>query len=176
MLRVCQFCRSSCDGAEAVCPVCGAPLPLEPASAAPPPLRPDGLQPRPPAATESWRQLAAVVGLGLLILVICGGAWGANALLAGKGKTEDSAGRIKVGMHISEVGRILDDGPPRSPSYPRERDWYPADEFGDGTIECEGDGEILKICFVGGYVTSIEESPSSCGPGFHKCTLIVSQR
>ncbi len=79
-------------------------------------------------------------------------------------------------MHISKVGRILDDGPPPAPSYPRDRDWYPADEFGDGTIEYEGDGEILKMRFVRGYITSIEESPSSAGPGFHRSTMIVTGR
>jgi hypothetical protein len=84
--------------------------------------------------------------------------------------------RIKVGMHISEVGKILDSGPQPTPSYPRLRDSFPADESGDGTIEYEGDGVILIIHFVGGRVTSLEESPSAAGPGFHRCQLTVKER
>jgi hypothetical protein len=79
-------------------------------------------------------------------------------------------------MHISEVGQVLDSGPRPAPSYPRLRDNFPADEFGDGTIDYEGDGVVLKIHFVGGRVTAITESPSAAGPGFHRCTLVVHQR
>ena len=115
----------------------------------------------------------------LLTFAVFGGVWAVSAWLtadSSPGKRQDSSGRIKVGMHISEVGRILDTEPARSPSYPRMRDYFPADEFGDGTIDYEGDGQILTIHFVGGRVTSVEESPSSAGPGFHKYTMIVSQR
>lgn len=167
MPKVCAVCRyESPADAETACPACGAPL------GAVPPRSVRG--PRDP-----WERFIAPIALvGVLLLVGVGvwfgGGWLAAAL--GGGKTHDSSGRIKVGMHISEVGRILDDGPPPSPSYPRMRDYFPADEFGDGTIDYEGDGEVLKIQFVGGCVTSIEESPSSAGPGFHKYTMIVSQR
>jgi hypothetical protein len=95
---------------------------------------------------------------------------------SGSTKGSDSSGRIRAGMHISEVGRLLDRGPPPSPSYPRMRDYFPADEFGDGTIDYEGYGVILKIHFIGGRVTSVEESPSSAGPGFHRYRMVVRQR
>jgi hypothetical protein len=92
------------------------------------------------------------------------------------GQAQDSSGRIRVGMHLSEVGRVLDKGPPRSPSYPRMRDYFPPDEFGDGTVDYEGDGAILKIHFVNGRVTAVEESKSSAGPGFHSCRLSFIRR
>jgi hypothetical protein len=174
MLRICQFCRYSCNDAASTCRACGAPLPPDPAPPAPRSDR-TGFGPAPPA-TEPWRRLAGLAGAVLLIVTVGGAIWAANGLLAAPGQTQDSAGRIKVGMHIAEVGRILDQGPPPSPSYPRMRDYFPADEFGDGVIDFEGDGEILRIHFIGGYVTAIEESPSSAGPGFHKYTMIVAQR
>jgi hypothetical protein len=117
-----------------------------------------------------------LVGLFVLILAVAWvvGDWVTASTASGKGA--DTAGRIRAGMHISEVGRVLDSGPPPSPSYPRLRDSFPADEFGDGTIDYEGDGIVLTIHFMGGYVTAVEEAPSSAGPGFHRCKLIVRQR
>jgi len=94
----------------------------------------------------------------------------------GPGKRSETAGKICIGMHISEVGKIIDPGPAQTPSYPRTRDFYPPDEFGNGTIDYEGDGVVLKIHFEGGRVTSVEESPSSAGPGFHRATLMVRER
>ena len=175
MLKVCQFCRYSCAVAETTCPACHAPLPPDPIPPAP---RYDqtGFRQVSGSSDDPWRRLAAPVGVVLLIVTIGGGVWAANGLLAAPSKTQDSTGRIKAGMHISEVGRLLDNEPQPSPSYPRMRDYFPADEFGDGTIDYEGDGEILHIQFVRGCVTSVEESPSSAGPGFHKYTMIVSQR
>jgi hypothetical protein len=174
MLRVCQFCRYTCADFAAVCPACGAPLPPDPAP--PGPQSDEALTPPASVSADAWRRLAAPAGLVLLILTIGGGVWAANTLLAAPARTQDSTGRIKAGMHIHEIGRILDNGPPPSPSYPRMRDWFPADEFGDGDIDYEADGQVLKIHFVGGYVTSVDESPSSAGPGFHHYTMIVSQR
>lgn len=66
-------------------------------------------------------------------------------------------GRVQVGMHFSEVGRVLDTWPPPRPSYPRMRDNFPSDEFGDGVLEFRGGGFRLHVHFVGGYVTSVDE-------------------
>jgi hypothetical protein len=119
------------------------------------------------------------LGLVFLFVLVIGGTWVISDWVTedpGSGKKQDSSGRIRAGMHISEVGRLLDKGPPRKPSYPRMRDWFPADEFGNGTIDYEGDGVILKIHFVRGLVTSVEESPSSAGPGLHRYKLVVPER
>jgi hypothetical protein len=131
-----------------------------------------------PAGPWNWL-IATPLGLLALVAVAIIGGWMVNDWVmhdAGSGKKADSSGRIRAGMHISEVGRLLDNGPPPSPSYPRLRDRFPADEFGDGTIDYEGDGVILKIHFANGRVTSVAESRSTAGPGFHRCSLVVEQR
>jgi hypothetical protein len=190
MPKVCESCHYySADSAPTDCPTCGATLRftlLPPAgtpdpSPAPLPRRPGAA--RSPLGQGSgvlWEKLiGSPVGLVALFVLISIGLWAVGDWVMkdpGSGKAADSSGRIRVGMHISEVGRLLDRGPPPSPSYPRLRDSFPADEFGDGTIDYEGDGVVLQIHFVGGRVTSVEESPSSAGPGFHRCTLVVKQR
>jgi hypothetical protein len=123
--------------------------------------------------------IGSPVCLAILFVVGLAGIWAVSDWMmqdSGSGKDSDSSGRIRVGMHLSEVGRLLDRGPAPSPSYPRMRDYFPADEFGNGTIDYEGDGVVLKIHFIGGRVTSVEESPSSAGPGFHRYKMIVQQR
>jgi hypothetical protein len=175
MPKVCEVCRAPSDDTEISCPACGGRL--RPASA-----RPRG------AFSElarglGWEQLlgsgvALVVGFVLLAGVsgvLCERMlWGPSGPAAGE--AQDSSGRIRVGMHFSEVGRVLDKGPPPSPSYPRMRDYFPADEFGDGTVDYEGDGVVLKIHFVNARVTAVEESKSSAGPGFHSCRVSLIRR
>jgi hypothetical protein len=131
----------------------------------------------------TWEQLlgsplALVVGFLLLAGVsgvLCDRVLSGSADPSG-GQAQDSSGRIRVGMHLCEVGRLLDKGPPRSPSYPRTRDYFPPDEFGDGAVDYEGDGVVLKIHFVNGRVTGVEESKSSAGPGFHCCRVSFIRR
>jgi hypothetical protein len=133
---------------------------------------------------DLWEWLVgSPVGLGALLLLLAVGVWAVSGwvvkdVMTGSqpAKGTASSNGIRVGMHISEVGRLLDRGPAPSPSYPRMRDWFPEDEFGDGTIDYEGYGVVLKIHFEGGHVTSVEESPSSAGPGFHRYKMIVRQR
>jgi hypothetical protein len=180
MLKICESCRYHSDRDEETrCPTCGADLRL---------VLPSGVS-TPGRWGESqagggyegvWdRVIGSPVGLLVAFVLISLGAWIVGDWVmkdSGPGKGSETAGRIRIGMHISEVGRILDNGPPQTPSYPRTRDFYPPDEFGSGTIDYEGDGVILKIYFEGGRVTSVEESPSSLGPGFHRSTLMVHER
>jgi hypothetical protein len=190
MPKVCPSCRyySAGDG-DATCPACGTRLlftllpPADAADASPVVLRPprSATWPGPGRQTGGiWERLiGSPVALVAVFVLILGGLWAVSDRLMrdpGAGKAADSSGRIRVGMHISEVGRLLDRSPPSSPSYPRMRDYFPADEFGDGTIDYEGDGVVLKIHFIGGRVTSVEESPSAAGPGFHRYMVVVHQR
>jgi hypothetical protein len=176
--KVCDICRYSSADALTTCPSCGGLL----RSAAPGPG--EAFSRFAGGLGAVWEQLlgsplALVAGFVLLAGVsgvltdrLLHGPSGPNA-----GQEQDSSGRIRAGMHLSEVGRILDKGPPRSPSYPRMRDYFPADEFGDGTVHYEGDGVVLEIHFVHGYVTAVEESKSSAGPGPHCCrTTFISRR
>jgi hypothetical protein len=190
MSKVCDFCRSTCAAdAETTCPawgtrLCSLLLPAAdlraPSAALTPPLRWEvrsRLSRGPGAPWERW--VASPLLYVAIFVLIVAGVWTVSDRVrneSGPGRALESSGRIRVGMHISEVGRLLDRGPPPSPSYPRMRDYFPADEFGDGTIDYEGDGVVLKIDFVRGRVTSVEESPSSAGPGFHRYTMIVRQR
>jgi hypothetical protein len=186
MPKLCQFCAyHSVTDTETTCPTCGATLrftllppadPLDPSAAS---LPPDETRSRPGSEGRGpWERLigSPLVLVGVFFLIVVA-VWAvSDTVMKGSGKGPDTSSRIRVGMHISEVGRILDNGPAPNPSYPRLRDSFPADEFGDGTIDYEGDGVILKIEFAGGYVTSVEESPSSAGSGFHRCQLVVRQR
>jgi hypothetical protein len=187
MLKVCETCKFHTDAEDVnTCPSCDTALrPIYLTS--PDALdRSDASLPwRPEKGRSSdgskgpWEYLIeSPLGLLAVFFLIVVGAWAMSDWLKGSGpeKKSDNSKGIRIGMHISEVGRILDNGPAPKPSYPRQRDWFPADEFGDGTITYEGDGVILTIEFVGGYVTSIDESPSSAGPGMHRFQTIVRQR
>ena len=186
MAKVCPSCayRSETDS-ETTCPTCGAALRftllppagslgLSAASQSPEQTRSHPSQ----EAGGPWeRLLGSPRVLVAVFFLIAVAVWAvSDTVMKGSTKGSDNSSRIRVGMHISEVGRILDKGPAPKPSYRRLRDNFPEDEFGDGTIEYEGDGVILKIEFVGGYVTSVDESPSSAGSGFHRCQLVVLQR
>jgi hypothetical protein len=189
MLSLCEACGCyALVETESACPKCGKPLNAEPmpASEAADPaagaIEPYVGETAPPRGrlrllVEQLAAMPAGVGAAFFFIVVI--LWiVTDRMAAYTPPTPQSAGssRIKVGMHISEVGRILDSGPQPSPSYPRLRDSFPADEFGNGTIDYEGDGVILIIQFVGGRVTSVEESPSTAGPGFHRCGLMVKER
>jgi hypothetical protein len=167
MPKLCESCAHFSDDGETICPACGAALRSSEA-------RPSGW-----GGGVGARLFGSPLGLVAVFVVILAVAWAVGDWMtaaANSGKGADTAGRIRAGMHISEVGRVLDDGPPPSPSYPRLRDQFPPDEFGDGTINYEGDGVKLTIEFVGGYVTAVEEAPSSLGPGPHSYKMIVRQR
>jgi hypothetical protein len=128
---------------------------------------------------KTMRLLESPVGLVVLFVLILVAVWVVSDAVRkeeGASKDPEASSRIRIGMHISEVGRLLDHSLPPSPSYPRMRDYFPPDEFGDGTIDYEGDGVVLRIHFVGGRVTSVEEAPSAAGPGFHRYTMAVQQR
>src|SRR6476661_1240247 len=137
MPKLCESCPyCSANDAETMCPACGVPL----RSSAPPPApgwSGSGL------GSKLFGSPLGLVGVFVVILAVAWavGDWVTTA--SGSGKASDTAGRIRAGMHISEVGQILDNGPPPSPSYPRLRDSFPADEFGDGTIDYEADGVVL---------------------------------
>jgi hypothetical protein len=188
MSTVCAFCQSPFAGAETVCLSCGAPLPAASSAAAdspgaffggPPPRWADARLRAGRRSAERWeRWLSSPAVIVAAFVVIALGAWAVSDRVRKESadRPAEGSGRVRVGMHISEVGRLLDRHPRPGPSYPRMRDWFPADEFGDGTIEHEGDGVRLKIHFVGGFVTSVEESPSSAGPGFQRQQMIVRQR
>jgi hypothetical protein len=189
MLTLCESCGCYALGdGEITCPKCGKPLCSEqpPASEAADPATgsPEPYQAETPPQ-RGWgrclveRAAAAPAGIGAAFFLVIVILWiVTDRMAAYSPHTPQFAGssRIKVGMHMSEVGQVLDSGPQPTPSYPRLRDSFPADEFGDGTIEYEGDGVILIIHFVGGRVTSVEESPSTEGPGFHRCRLTVQER
>jgi len=169
MPKLCESCAHFSDDVATICPACGAAL------------RPN--EARPPSGWGGGgvaaRLFGSPLGLVVVFVVILAVAWAVGDWMtaaANSGQGADTAGRIRAGMHISEVGRVLDDGPAPRPSYPRPRDWFPADEFGDGTINYEGDGVKLTIEFVGGYVTAVEEAPSSLGPGPHSYKMVVRQR
>jgi hypothetical protein len=183
MPKTCESCRYyTADSAEATCPACAKPLRF---TMLPPPDAPEAAHtatPRVPrtgapgGAGVIW-ELVVNSPVGLIVLMILGLAasfflyeWASRD--SGSGKS--SGGRIKVGMHFSEVGRILDVEPPPKPSYPRMRDNFPADEFGDGRLDYEGHGIKVRVYFVGGYVTSVEETPSKAGPGFHSYQFTMS--
>ena len=168
MPKLCESCARVVNDTEIICPGCGA-----------------AQRPHEAGRPSSWgggvgaRLFGSPLGLVVVLVVILAVAWAVGDWMtaaANSGKEADTAGRIRAGMHISEVGRVLDDGPAPKPSYPRPRDWFPADEFGDGTINYEGDGVKLTIEFVGGYVTAVEEAPSSLGPGPHSYKMVVRQR
>jgi hypothetical protein len=189
MLTLCESCGCHVLGdGEISCPKCGKPLSSDPPSAsgtAEPATETAAPYQGETPAPKGWfrglveRAAAAPAGIGAAFFLIVIILWiVTDRMAAYSPPTPKSAGssRIKVRMHISEVGKILDSGPPPSPSYPRLRDSFPADEFGNGTIDYEGDGVILIIHFVAGRVTSVEESPSAAGPGFHRCQLTVKER
>ncbi len=177
MPKVCTICRSSADDREISCPACGGALRAATA-------RPGAFGELARGLGLGWEHLlgsGVALVVGFVLLAGVSGAlsermlWGSSDPAAGQ--AQDSSGRIRVGMHLCEVGRVLDKGPPRTPSYPRMRDYFPADEFGDGTVDYEGDGVVLKIHFVYGRVTAVEESKSSAGPGFHSCrTSFITRR
>jgi hypothetical protein len=177
MPKVCEICRSPSADAETTCPACGGRL--RPAS----PHLGETFARFAGGLCALWeRLLGSPVALVALFVLLAGGLWGLSDWMmtaspgSAPGKDQDSSGRIRAGMHVSEVGRILDKGPPPSPSYPRMRDYFPADEFGDGTVHYEGDGVVLEIHFVCGRVLAVEESKSSAGPGFHCCRTTFTRR
>jgi hypothetical protein len=89
---------------------------------------------------------------------------------------EGLTGRVRVGMHFSEVGRSLDTGPPPKPSYPRMRQHFPTDEFGDGVLNYQGQGLKLRVVFLGGYVTSVEEALVPDAPGSYRYDFRMTER
>jgi hypothetical protein len=171
MPKVCECCGYTWAGVETSCPVCGAYLG-------------PGRSRHGRESGDLWESVTgSSIGLAAVFLLLAVGVWAVSGWVVSEvltgarpAKGEVSSNGIRVGMHLSEVGRLLDRGPAPSPSYPRMRDWFPADEFGDGAIDYEGYGVVLKIEFAGGYVTSVEETPSSAGPGFHRYKMIVRQR
>lgn len=89
---------------------------------------------------------------------------------------EGLTGRVRVGMHFSDVGRVLDTGPPPRPSYPRMRDNFPSDEYGDGVLDYRGGGVKLRVHFVGGYVTSVDEKLVPDEPGSSRYEFRMTER
>jgi hypothetical protein len=171
---VCKVCQSCCDtGTDGTCSSCKAAQELVSKNYVNPSEKSAG----------AWSWLTGTPAgliIGLVLLVIGGGVIIDRVLedtRAEKGTAKTPAktteGHFPTGIHISELGRLLDKGTPESPSNPQLRYYFPANERGDGTIDYEGDGLKLKIHFEGGLVTSIEESPSSAGPGFHRCSTVV---
>jgi hypothetical protein len=124
------------------------------------------------------RLLASPVGLVALFILSLACMWALSSWIMsdpGPGKDEEHTGRIRVGMHVSEVGRFLNERlPPQK--YLELHYNFPADESGDGRIDYEGEGVKLRIHFIGGEVTSVEESPSSLGAGNQRCSMIIQQR
>jgi hypothetical protein len=124
-----------------------------------------------------WELLIGTpVGLVVLAVVALSAAFAYQdwAELGRGPGTDNPAGRVRVGMHYSEVGRVLDTGPAPKPSYPRMRDWFPADEFGDGVLNYQGGGLKLRVHFTGGYVTSVEETPGPDEPGSYRYEVRMS--
>src|SRR5262249_32087542 len=121
MPKLCESCPYySADDAETACPKCGAAL--------------RSYEARPPSGWSGSglgaRLFGAPLGLVVVFVLILAVAWAVGDWMtaaANFGKGSDTAGRIHAGMHISEVGRVLDNGPPPAPSYPRLRDSFPAD-------------------------------------------------
>jgi hypothetical protein len=124
------------------------------------------------------RLLASLLGLVALFILTLAVVWAVSAWMMrdpGSGKDDEHTGRIRVGMHVSEVGKFLNEKMPPQ-KYLELHYNFPADESVDGHINYEGDGVKLRIYFVGGEVTSVEESPSSLGAGSHSCSMIIQQR
>jgi hypothetical protein len=172
MSKVCEYCHyASGNDTDITCAQCGAYLP----TLVPPTARLRG----------DWqgdgvgsRLLASPLGLVVLFVLTMAGIWAVSSWIMrdpGPGTDGDSTHRIRVGMHVSEVGRFLNEKlPPQK--YLELHYNFPADESGDGRIDYEGDGVKMRIHFIGGEVTSVEESPSSLGAGNHRCSMIIQQR
>src|SRR5262249_55386892 len=127
MPKTCETCRYySAADAETTCPACGTALRF---TLLPPPDAPDTS----PAATAAVPRGGAPGGLGALWELLINSPIGLVGLMVlglaatfvihdwatrdpGPGKEVSS--RIKIGMHFSEVGRILDVEPAPKPSYP----------------------------------------------------------
>jgi hypothetical protein len=185
MPKTCEPCRFLTPAdAEAPCPHCGRPLRF---TLLPPPGEPDVLPSRrrvPRSGGGAWlgglweTLIGTPVGLVVLAVVALAGSMAYHDWASrDRGPAADAvSGRVRVGMHFSEVGRALDTGPAPRPSYPRMRDRFPSDEFGDGVLNYEGRGVKLRVHFVGGYATSVTEEPGSAEPGSFRYEVRITQR
>jgi hypothetical protein len=187
MMKVCEPCHyRAADNDETACPKCGGQLRFSflsfDASSTPQPPVP--IPPRPTAPSESWlpdgwravweHVIESPTVMIVLLILLSGGAWGVGGWVLRASYSDDLpdlSGRIRVGMPIAEVNRLLDPGSLGPAHAPRSR--ISDDDLVDGTIEYEGNGVKLRIQFANGRVTAVEEAPSASGPGMHSYVLTI---
>lgn len=169
MPRICENCRYySPDDVAAACPECSAPLR---ATLLPPPAaytlageRPPrpavvtaGNHNRQPVFELSATSPLGLVALGLIAFVLFGALWEwAKNDPTGE---SDSTGRIRVGMRMSDVARVIEPEA-RTAGIPHLTDDFPPGNTRSGDLEWREDGRWVRVTFAGGVVTGVREEPA----------------
>jgi hypothetical protein len=165
----------SADSAGDRCPACGGPLattllpplgtPTVPAAddPEPPPLGVVVAAWRRPRQGGSWVEwlTASRIGLSLLILggVLVGGRFMDWAATKETGDA-DSTGRIRVGMAMSDIARVIESDKPYFPDLPHLTHDFPPGCRSTGILTWREKGRVVFIHFVEGRVTGVRDEPA----------------
>lgn len=134
------------------CPLCLKPMALvnDAGPAVEPPRRP-------------YRRAVPFLAVGLIVATLIGvlglsGQFSQPFVPTGPPIAKaDSSGRIRAGMHVGRAAAELDSLPLRGQPGKTLRDVLPRDSTASGVIICLNGRHQMRITFVDGYVTSIQE-------------------
>ncbi len=165
------------DPAGGRCPACGGPLAttLLPPPAAPVSLPPEEFgMPTPrdtlaharydrrrsqPGIAEWLTGNVAGLALFLLVVVVLAG-FAADWVTAPETGDTDSTGRIRSGMPISEVARVIEADRPPDGDLPHLTRDFPPGTRPTGWLTWRENGRVVFIRFVNGTVTGVRDEPA----------------